>query len=90
MRKGLLIALFALFGCAGTNFSWDSARQIKPGMSEAEVTALVGPPYMTIARGDLLVYTWSYASTFGGTRALSIPFRDGKVVEVPNVPATFK
>ena len=44
MKKLFLTALFSvlLVGCAGTNFNWDNARQIKQGMNEKEAVALMG------------------------------------------------
>lgn len=54
MKKLALIfaALVLLAGCAtaGRQVNWDKARQVKVGMSEPEVTALMGSPYMVSSR----------------------------------------
>ena len=46
MKKLFLAALVSvtLAGCFGNNFSWTNARQIRQGMSEREVIALMGKP----------------------------------------------
>jgi outer membrane protein assembly factor BamE (lipoprotein component of BamABCDE complex) len=47
MKLFFCMAIVALLcGCAGTNFSFDNARQIKPGMKSAEVQKRMGKPYM--------------------------------------------
>jgi hypothetical protein len=38
------LAALVLAARDGTGFKWDEARQIKAGMTEAEVVALMGPP----------------------------------------------
>lgn len=84
------IAALALTGCAGTPFSWDSARQIQPGMSIEEVTNLVGPPLSVTAAAGRMTYVWSYAQAYSGSRTLAVVFVDGKVTEAPPIPPSFK
>lgn len=84
-----LAILVGLSACAGTRFSFEEARQIKVGMSEAEVTDRLGRPYSVTTRGDTQVWVWSYASSFGGARAVAFVFKDGKVSAVPTIPASF-
>lgn len=84
------IAAVVLCACAGTPFDWDTARKVTPGMSEAQVTALLGKPYMVTSRADRVLWVWSYSSAFEGSKALTIPFRDGLVLEAPPIPATFR
>jgi outer membrane protein assembly factor BamE (lipoprotein component of BamABCDE complex) len=85
-----MLLAFLLGGCAGTPFKWDQARQIKPGMTQAEVTALVGEPNSVHAQGDSLIYVWVYVNSFTGTRTLRLTFRDGKVIDAPPIPDEFK
>lgn len=92
MKK--LISIFALaatlVGCAGTPIKWDNARQIKTGMSEAEVTTLMGKPYMVSSREVGQRWIWTFATGFGGAETMTVDFKDGKVVSVPPIPASFK
>ena len=92
IKKLFLYALFllTLTACAGTPFDWDNARKIQPGMSVSEVTELLGPPFMATSNSLGLIYTWSYATAFGGSKAISIAFKDGKVISSPQVPETYK
>lgn len=79
-----------LAGCAGTNFEWSNARQLKTGMTQAEVTALMGRPYLVKSEGAGRVkWVWSWAAGFGGHKAMSVAFQDGALVEVPEIPAEF-
>jgi outer membrane protein assembly factor BamE (lipoprotein component of BamABCDE complex) len=82
----------ALTACAGTPFKWDDARQVKQGMSQTEVTALLGQPYMVRTAGEGTIYTWSHANGMtGSSQAISIPFdKDGKVSKVPVIPEGFR
>ena len=73
---GLALMLCA---CAGTNFDWEDAERIKPGMTEAEVVSILGSPYSRAQEGRVTVLTWSYADAFGGGRAVSFRLVDGKV-----------
>lgn len=79
-----------LTACAGTAFKWDAARQIKTGMSEQEVTALMGSPYLVTSQKNGVTWVWSYADAFAGAKSVSVVFRDGKVVEPPPIPSSFK
>lgn len=90
--KTIAAALFALVlaACAGTPFKWDNARQLREGMSEQEVTELMGRPYMVTANANGNVWIWSHSTAFGGAQSLSVIFKDGKAVKVPAVPESFK
>jgi outer membrane protein assembly factor BamE (lipoprotein component of BamABCDE complex) len=91
-RSILSAALCAsLVACAGTNFSFSNARNVHEGMTGDEVSHILGKPYMVTTLGDKEVWTWSYANGItGSSRNLAIPFRDGRVLGVPNIPADFK
>jgi hypothetical protein len=84
-------AALTLAACAvGTPIKWDRARQVKVGMSEREVTALMGNPYMVTSRPDGQRWIWALGNSFGGSQSMSVTFKDGKVTEVPPIPASFK
>ena len=68
-----------LSACAGTNFDWKDTEKIKPGMTEAEVTSILGRPYSKTQSGNMTILTWSYATGFGGAKAVSYRLVDGKV-----------
>ncbi len=92
MRLLLLAVVFAvLAGCAGSRFTFDNARQVKPGMSESDVTQLLGPPYSVTSRGDTQIWVWSYANGLTGAhQSVAFPMQGGKVVSVPTIPASFR
>lgn len=92
MRRLIAACLLAgaLAGCAGTNFKYDNARQVKVGMTEAEVTQLMGRPYSVISTPNGQTWVWSHANGFtGSSRAVSFKFADGRVTEVPSIPESF-
>lgn len=80
-----------LSGCAGTNFSYDDARKVQVGMTEEQVTQIMGPPYSVVSRADGQMWIWSHANGMtGASRVISFRMVDGKVVEVPTIPKSFK
>ena len=84
----LLMAV--LSGCAGTSFSFDQARNVEVGMTEAEVISIMGSPSSVFSRGDHQMWVWSYANGLTGTsRAVSFKMVDGKVAELPAIPNSF-
>ena len=92
MKKvfALVISAILLAGCAGTNFSWDNARQIKQGMNEQEVLTLLGKPNLTKSSPEGLVYVWSFANGLtGSVRTVSVVMKDGVVVSAPVIPAGY-
>lgn len=87
----LVIGVVALLaGCAGTNFTYDQARKVQVGMTEAEVVQVMGRPYSVVSRPDGQMWVWSRANAFGSAKAVSFRLKDGKVVEVPAIPDSFK
>lgn len=92
MRMTLLVlAGAALIGCAGTRFNFEDARQVKVGMTEAEVVERLGRPYSVTTRGDTQVWVWSQANGLtGSSSAVTFIFKEGKVATVPNIPASFR
>lgn len=85
----MLLAL-AVAACAGTPFRFDNARQVKVGMTESEVTQLMGSPYMVTAKGEEQIWVWSYSNLMTGNRVVSFTMKDGKVLSVPTIPESFK
>jgi len=86
----IAVLLATLSACAGTAFNWDSARQIKAGMNEQEVTAIMGQPYLVQSKQSGVVWVWSYADAFAGAKSVSVVFIDGKVSEPPPIPTSFR
>lgn len=90
----ILFAVFlsaaVLTGCAGTNFTYEQARRVEVGMTEAEVTRIMGKPYSVVSRPDGQMWVWSRANAFGSAKAVSFRLRDGLVVEVPDIPDSFR
>jgi outer membrane protein assembly factor BamE (lipoprotein component of BamABCDE complex) len=58
MKRLIAAAILAIFftGCAGTKIDMARARTVKVGMSEAEITQIMGKPYSVISKGDTQVW----------------------------------
>jgi hypothetical protein len=91
MRRltGFCLAVWLLAGCAGTHFDWDNARKLKPGMTQPEVTQLMGSPYSVRTAPGKTIWVWSWATGFGDHKAMSVSFVDEKLIEIPEIPASF-
>ena len=86
----LLSAAFCA-ACAGSDFQWNQARQVRPGMTEEQVSAVMGPPTAMRTQTSGVTWTWAYLNPReGSARAVSAEFRDGRVVYAPGVPEGFK
>ena len=86
MRRFVSVAAtIFLLGCAGTPFEWTDTTKIRNGMTEAEVTAILGKPYSRSQSGNQAILTWSYASIGSPAKAVSYAFRDGRVVGLTTV-----
>ena len=94
-----ILALLALIlsGCVtvGSSFEWSQARQIKKGMNQAQVEAIMGKPMTVVSESGVERWGWSYGTSdmmaihsTGGS--FSIDFKDGRVVTVPTIPASFQ
>lgn len=89
----LIIAAICLFiaGCAGSSFKYDNARKVEVGMTERQLTALMGKPYSVVSKGDTQIWIWSHANAFtGNSQAVSFIMKDGVVESLPTIPASFK
>ena len=85
------VLAIVLSGCAGTSFSYDDARKVQVGMTEDQVTQIMGPPYSVVSRADGQMWVWSHANGMtGASRVISFKILDGKVVEIPPIPTSFK
>jgi hypothetical protein len=91
-----LLVLFALISFAGAadakKINWEGMRQVKVGMTTAEVVKLVGKPISISAVNGKLYYGWASAGIFGigGVSVVTIEFTDGKVTVAPTVPEEVK
>ena len=91
----LVLACALLIGCAtaGTKFDFQNARQLRVGMTEQEVTQLMGKPMSVTARGQSQIWVWSFAKAGAfsiDSKSLSVIFTDGLVSEAPTIPDSFK
>lgn len=91
MRLALAaLALLAAIGCAGTPFDWQAARQIKVGMTEQQVEAIMGAPYLIKSAPEGTTWVWSYANLASQVRTYSVTLNGGKVIAVPDLPANYQ
>lgn len=93
-RLFALLVLVFLTACAGSgSIEWDDARQLKVGMTEKEVTKLMGRPYQAQVIGSDGSYRWVWVNVnlmrSSGAEKMTAMFKDGVVVEVPVIPASF-
>lgn len=95
-KKIAIIALIAssamLAACAGSGpIKWDNARQVKEGMTEQEVMALLGKPYRVSASPDgTQKWLWVYANGLTGSSASAhLTFKNGRVQTAFKVPDSF-
>jgi len=95
MKKWVAILVAALLtACAGSGtIKWDQARSLKVGMTEAQVTSLMGRPYQAQVVGNDSTYRWVWVNvnmlTGGSPEKMSAEFKEGVVVSVPVIPASF-
>lgn len=86
-----VLAAAAGVGCTGSDFQWRQASQLRPGLTQDQVESLMGRPTDVRARDQGAVWTWTYLSPAGGeARSVSVVMRDGRVVDAPVVPQTFR
>lgn len=94
MLKFVAVCFIALVlgGCsAGTPFSYDKARLVKVGMPEEQVVEIMGNPYSVTSRNGEQMWVWTHVNTLAGSsRVVSFKLKDGKVIEVPEIPSTFE
>ncbi|MDI1278043.1 hypothetical protein [Methylobacter sp.] len=91
-NKIIIVAVLCLLaGCAGSKINFDQARKVEVGMTEAQLTQLMGDPYQIISKGEnLQIWIWSHYNGLSGTKSLvSFPMQSGKVISVPAIPKSF-
>ncbi len=93
MKKFIaMLAVLVLTACAGSgSIKWDEARKLKVGMTEKEVTAVMGSPYQAQGGKDG-AYTWVWVDVNlmrGGSQKMTAEFKKGVVVSVPEIPDSF-
>ena len=64
---------------SGTPFSWEDTAKVKPGMTEAEVIAIMGKPFSRSESGSESTLIWNYASQ-DGSKAVALKFKNGRLV----------
>lgn len=90
-RRMMLCALpAALAACAGTNFSWDKARQLEVGMKPADVEAIMGPPNNVKSTPEGMIWVWVWVNLTSETRTLSVVFKNGVLAKVPEIPDSYR
>lgn len=89
-----VVLALALSACAtaGSKIDWNNARQVKAGMTQQEVSTLLGKPYSVTATGDgTQRWVWVYVNGFSGAhQSAALSFKDGKVVKAFEIPDTFR
>jgi outer membrane protein assembly factor BamE (lipoprotein component of BamABCDE complex) len=83
MKPMNVLLAFLLAACTVTSFNWDKAKQVKLGMTEAELRALMGRPSSIKIRDDTQIWVWSYADSSARTRSVSFELKDGLVTAIP-------
>ena len=95
MKKFIaMLAVLVLTACAGSgSIKWDEARKLKVGMTEKEVTEVMGRPYQAQVVGNDGGYRWVWVDVNlmrgGGAEKMSAEFKNGVVVNVPVIPDSF-
>jgi hypothetical protein len=87
-------AAISLAGCTstGTNFDPVVAESIRPGMTTAEVVALLGPPNEISKRAGRLTFVWRHArvNLFTGrvsqARSVAFVFDRGRITREAEQP----
>ena len=81
MRLATVTLTLALAACAATSHQWEDAAKVHNGMSEAELTAILGAPFARAQSGNIATLTWNVDISFGGTRTISFRLLNDRVVE---------
>ena len=90
MKPALHVAarklVFWLAACATqTPFEWGRAKQVRLGMTEADLRALMGRPNKIEIRDDTQMWVWSYTTPSKATRSVSFELKDGVVTAIPYI-----
>jgi hypothetical protein len=90
LASSLALLLFVCAACVGTPFAWSSARQVKVGMTTTELTQIMGKPLTMSSSGENEVWAWNYGTGLGTGGYFAVVIKDGKVIEVPQIPDQLK
>jgi hypothetical protein len=92
----ILFTCLTLAACAGggkQSMSWANIREVKIGMTEAELLAIMGPPTLTKSNPNVSsdgvfdrTWVWSNPYAISGARVVSFGLKNGKVTQIPDVP----
>lgn len=79
----LLTAVLIVTGCAGSGkINWDEASQLKPGMTEQEVTSIMGKPYSIASKNDGTdIWVWVHVNLLVGSESMSALMKDGRFIK---------
>ncbi len=92
-RLAVVFICLVMLGCATAGsgkIQWDKARQLKVGMTESQVTQIMGGPYSVAAKDDgTEMWVWVHVNLYAGSESLSLTMKDGKVNKVPKIPESF-
>lgn len=76
------------FGCAGQNFNYSDAKQIRAGMTSDQVVAVMkSKPNVTEVHGLETHFVWAYGDLLGRVKQMRVRFdQTGHVVGTPVLP----
>ena len=88
LSRSLVLALLLFATTADAKkINWEGMRQVRVGMTTAEVVKLTGKPGTVMSMNGKIYYTWAKYSYFTASfAAISIEFTDGKVTVLPAIP----
>jgi hypothetical protein len=89
MKKFVAVmAVSFLTACAGNSVVWNQARQLKVGMTEKEVTEVMGRPYQAggVDKEETYRWVWVDVDLKTGSQTISAEFKHGTVVSIPFIP----
>lgn len=89
-----IVAALVLTACAGSgSIKWNEAKKLKVGMTEKEVSELLGRPYQAQVVGNDGTYRWVWVDVNlmrgGGAEKMTAELKNGVVVSVPVIPESF-
>ena len=82
VAASLLIVVAAACVSRGRNFSLDDARRVELGMTEAEVTAIMGEPTNTSIDLTGELWMWIYVDPGLNSKSFAVKVKDGKVIHI--------
>ena len=85
MRRAAIVLMLglALSSCALTRSPADRIQQLKPGMTQDQVRAIMGAPYNMTVVGNQELWMWAWPSRYGNSTGHAATFIDGRLIEEP-------